>query len=47
MSAGIVTPVEQAGAAKVLIAAFLTYVADAVTAILQLLYYLMLANRRR
>lgn len=47
VSHGIVAPQEAAGAAKVLNAAFLTYVAGAVTALLQLLYYLSLANRRR
>ncbi|TAN36136.1 MAG: zinc metallopeptidase [Verrucomicrobia bacterium] len=48
--AGIVTPQEQSGAASVLNAAFLTYVASAVTALLTLLYYLlrsgMLGGRR-
>ena len=51
VSAGIVTPQEQAGAARVLNAAFLTYVAGAVTALLTLLYYLirsgMLGGRGR
>ncbi len=41
VSAGIVSPLEQASAAKVLNAAFLTYVASAVTALLTLLYYLI------
>ncbi|MCX7009329.1 MAG: zinc metallopeptidase [Kiritimatiellaeota bacterium] len=41
VSAGIVTPLEQASAARVLNAAFLTYVAGAVTALLTLLYYLI------
>jgi uncharacterized protein len=38
---------DQNGARQVLTAAGLTYVAAAVTAVLQLLYYLSLANRRR
>src|SRR5829696_4560509 len=38
---------DQNGARPVLTAAGLTYVAAAVTAVLQLLYYLSLANRRR
>jgi Zn-dependent membrane protease YugP len=41
VSAGIVSPLEQASAARVLNAAFLTYVASAVTALLTLLYYLI------
>ena len=41
VSAGIVTAAEQSHAASVLNAAFLTYVAGAVTAILQLLYFLI------
>ena len=41
VTAGIVTNAEQASAASVLNAAFLTYVAGAVTAILQLLYFLI------
>ncbi len=41
VSAGIVTPREQPAAAAVLNAAFLTYVASAVTAILTLLYYML------
>ena len=44
VSAGIVTPGEQAHAASVLNAAFLTYLASAVTAILTLLYYLFRAG---
>ncbi len=49
VSAGIVSPAEAKGAAEVLSAAFLTYVAAAVTALLTLLYYLYrsgLLNRR-
>jgi len=41
VSAGIVTPAERRGAARVLNAAFLTYLAGAVTAVLQLLYLLI------
>jgi uncharacterized protein len=41
---GIVTPAEAPGAAAVLNAAALTYVAAAITAILQLLYFLMRAG---
>ena len=44
VSAGIVSYREQADAAKVLNAAFLTYVAAAVTALMQLLYYLWRAG---
>ena len=44
VESGIVTPQEQPAAAAVLNAAFLTYVASAVTAILTLLYYLMRAG---
>jgi len=44
VSAGIVSYREQEDAAKVLNAAFLTYVAAAVTALLQLLYYLWRAG---
>jgi Zn-dependent membrane protease YugP len=44
--AGIVTPAEQVHAGKVLNAAFMTYVASAVSAMMTLLYYLTLANRR-
>jgi uncharacterized protein len=46
VSAGIVSPQESVHAGKVLNAAFLTYVASAVTALLTLLYYLSLGNRR-
>ncbi|MDZ4200512.1 MAG: zinc metallopeptidase [Kiritimatiellia bacterium] len=46
VQAGIVLPQESAMAGAVLNAAFLTYVAAAVSAILQLLYYLSLARRR-
>lgn len=41
VSSGIVSPQEQAYAARVLNAAFLTYVAAAVMALMTLLYYLM------
>ena len=41
VSAGIVSPQEQSGAGQVLNAAFLTYVASAVTALMTLLYYLV------
>jgi Zn-dependent membrane protease YugP len=41
---GIVTPAEAPGAAAVLKAAALTYVAAAITAVLQLLYFLMRAG---
>jgi uncharacterized protein len=44
VGAGIVSPREEGDAAKVLNAAFLTYVASAVTAILTLLYYLWKAG---
>ena len=44
VSAGIVTAAEQEDAGKVLTAAFLTYVAAAVSALLTLLYYLMRAG---
>lgn len=44
VSAGIVTPREQEDASKVLGAAFLTYVAAAVSALLTLLYYLWRAG---
>jgi uncharacterized protein len=50
VESGIVTPGERPAAAAVLNAAFLTYIASAVTAILTLLYYLMragLLGRRR
>jgi len=46
VGAGIVTLPEQAHAAAVLNAAFMTYVAAAISAILQLVYYLFLARRR-
>jgi Zn-dependent membrane protease YugP len=49
-SSGIVAPSEATAAGRVLNAAFLTYVASAVTAILQLLYFLIQAGilgRRR
>ncbi len=46
VQAGIVTPYEARDAAAVLNAAFLTYVASTITAMLQLLYYLSLARRR-
>lgn len=44
VESGIVTPQEQPAAAAVLNAAFLTYIASAVSAILTLLYYLMRAG---
>jgi Zn-dependent membrane protease YugP len=44
VESGIVAPGEQPAAAAVLNAAFLTYIASAVTAILTLLYYLMRAG---
>lgn len=44
VGAGVVTAAEYPYAAKVLNAAFLTYVAGAVTAVLQLLYFLMRAG---
>lgn len=50
VSSGIVTPSEQGQAASVLNAAFLTYVASAVSAVLTLLYYLVrtgVLGRRR
>jgi len=40
MKAGIVTDQEAEGASKVLNAAFLTYLAAAITSLLTLLYYL-------
>jgi hypothetical protein len=46
VASGIVRPGEDAHAGRVLNAAFLTYVASAFTAIMTLLYYLTLANRR-
>ncbi len=46
--AGLIqTAEDQQGARQVLTAAGLTYVAAAITAILQLLYYISIANRRR
>ncbi len=51
VAAGIVAPGEQAAAAKVLNAAFLTYVAAMLTSLMTLLYYLLrsglLGGRRR
>lgn len=47
VEAGIVQPGEKSHAGAVLNAAFLTYVASAVTAILTLLYYLTLGRRSR
>ena len=51
VSAGIVTEQEESRAGQVLNAAFMTYVASAVSALLTLLYYLiragLLGNRRR
>ena len=44
---GMVTQEESAGVRKVLTAAGLTYVAALLTSLLQLLYYLSMANRRR
>ncbi len=44
VSAGIVTPQEREGAGEVLNAAFLTYVAAAVSAVMTLLYYLARAG---
>ncbi|MBR2439390.1 MAG: zinc metallopeptidase [Lentisphaeria bacterium] len=44
VSCGIVTAKEQEGAAEVLNAAFLTYVASAVSSLLMLLYYLLRAG---
>lgn len=46
VSSGVVSRAELPQAGAVLNAAFLTYVAAAVTAVLQLLYYLLIANRR-
>jgi len=45
VSSGIVSPQEQEDSARVLNAAFLTYVASAVSAILTLAYLLMVRNR--
>lgn len=44
VSAGIVTPSEQRAAGAVLNAAFMTYIAAALMALLQLIYYLMKAG---
>ena len=44
VAAGIVTSAERADAAKVLNAAFLTYVASAITALLTFIYYFMRAR---
>lgn len=44
--AGVVSPSQERDAARVLNAAFLTYVAGAVAALMTLLYFLMRANRR-
>jgi Zn-dependent membrane protease YugP len=41
------TTEDETGSRQVLTAAALTYVAAAITAILQLLYYISIANRRR
>lgn len=46
VSSGVVAPNEAAGAGAVLNAAFLTYIASAVSAVLTLLYYLTLARGR-
>ncbi|MGD9559393.1 MAG: zinc metallopeptidase [Oscillospiraceae bacterium] len=46
-STGMVTPEESAGVRKVLSAAALTYVAALLTSLLQLLYYITIAGRRR
>ncbi|MCL2104767.1 MAG: zinc metallopeptidase [Kiritimatiellaeota bacterium] len=43
---GVVSPTQEQDAAKVLNAAFLTYVAGAVASLMTLLYYLMRAKRR-
>ena len=45
VSSGIVSPREQEGAGSVLNAAFLTYVASALTAILSLIYFLLQSRR--
>ena len=45
VSAGIVTPAEQEHAGRVLNAAFMTYVASAVTAILTFVYYFLRSRR--
>jgi Zn-dependent membrane protease YugP len=41
VSAGIVSPMEAADAGKVLNAAFMTYLASAISALMTLLYYLL------
>ena len=46
-SSGMVTPEESAGVRKVLTAAALTYVAALLTSVMQLLYYVTAAQRRR
>lgn len=46
-STGMVTPEESVGVKKVLTAAALTYVAALLTSLLQLAYYVVLANGRR
>jgi hypothetical protein len=43
----MVTPEDEAGSQRVLMAAASTYVAAAVTAVLQLLYYISIGRRRR
>jgi hypothetical protein len=43
----VTTPDEEVGARKMLTAAAMTYVAAAITAILQLLYWISAVNRRR
>ena len=45
VAAGIVSPSQEADAGKVLNAAFLTYLAAAVAALLQLLYYILRSRR--
>ena len=45
--AGVVSPPQERDAAKVLNAAFMTYVAGAVASLMTLLYFLMRANGRR
>lgn len=47
VESGVVSAVERAPAGAVLNAAFLTYVASAVSAVLTLLYYVSLGGRRR
>jgi Zn-dependent membrane protease YugP len=47
LSLGIVQSAEAEGVNRVLNAAAMTYVAALVTSVLELLYYLALANRRR